>query len=175
MPWYTLQVRTGYESKIVREIEKKIEEEKLQNVKEVFCPEETVESQRNGKTYERKVKIYANYIWIDMEYSEKNWHELTKISGVNGFVGDKSKPAITPAREIEVIKTALADKLKPPPQIEFFKDEKVRIKDGPFKDYIGQIKDVDMSKNKANVIVTIFGRETPVETLLDTLDKVEKV
>lgn len=172
MPWYTLQVRTGYESKVVREIEKKIEDGHIQNVKEVFCPEETVESLRNGKAYERKVKIFANYIWIEMDYSETNWHQFTKISGVNGFVGDKSKPAITPNREIEAIKLNLADRLKPTPKTEFFKEEKVRIKDGPFKDYIGQIKDVDMNKNKANVIVTIFGRETPVETLLETLEKV---
>lgn len=174
MPWYTLQARTGHESKIIREIEKKISEQKISGVNEIFCPEDTVITTRNGKQYEKKVKIFRNYIFINMDYSERNWHEFRTISGSNGFIGDKSKPAITSDKEIENIKINLADRIGPnaKPLIEFAINDEVRIKDGAFRDYTGTIKEVDISKNKASVNVVIFGRSTPVETLLDTIEKI---
>lgn len=174
MPWYTLQARTGYESKIIREIEKKISESKITGVKEIFCPENVVISMRNGKPYEKKVKVFANYIFIDMDYTEKNWHEFHKISGVNGFIGDKSKPAITPGREIESIKKNLENTLGTVerPQVEYSVGQEVRIKDGPFNSYVGKIKSIDIAKNRANVLLIIFGSEAPVEVMLDTIEKV---
>ncbi|MFH1715440.1 MAG: transcription termination/antitermination protein NusG [Elusimicrobiota bacterium] len=174
MKWYIIHTRTSFEYKVKNNIEHAIE---TQSMKEKFVdiviPTEDVVELKKNKKHIKKRKFFPGYILIKMLLDNQTYWVVRSIAGVTGFLGGL-KP--TPLREAEVAAVLNAIEVpsgaKPKPAIIFEKDETVRIIDGPFANFIGVVEDVNHEKGKLKVMVTIFGRSTPVE--LDFL-QVEKM
>lgn len=167
MSWYTLQTSPNYEKKVTSEIEKKIANGLP--ITEIFAPIETIFEIVNGVKKERQKRLYTNYIFLDMEYSDQIWHALKGIRGVVGFIGQKGRPAVVPQKEIDAMKAQISGEA-PKPKIVFDVESRVRITSGSFADFYGIIRNVDYSKNKAKVAINIFNRETEVDIDLSTLE-----
>lgn len=166
MSWYTLQTSPNYEAKVTAEIERKI----LNGlpISEIFAPIETIFELKNGVKKERKKRLYTNYIFLNMEYSDQIWHALKGIRGVVGFIGQKGSPSAIPQSQIDEMKLKVSGEA-PKPKIIFDVESKVRITSGSFADFYGIVRSVDYSKNKAKVAINIFNRETEVEIELGDL------
>ena len=169
MPWYTLQTTPNYEAKVIEQIELRKKEHNIDAIREIFSPQENIVEYKDGKKKERLKRLYSNYLFLEMDYSDKVWHSLKGIKGVVGFVGNRINPVAVPDREIEAMKNKI-DVQAPKPRISYEIGTKVRIKDGSFVDFYGVIKSVDYEKNKAKVSVNIFNRETDVDLELNTIE-----
>jgi len=167
MSWYTMQTRPNYEAKVTLEIELKIANGLP--IREIFAPIETIYELKDGVKKERKKRVYTNYIFIEMDYSDEIWHALKGIRGVIGFIGSKTRPAIVSDKEIEVMKAKVSGEV-PKPKIMFDVGARVRIASGSFADFYGVIKSVDYSKSKAKVAINIFNRETEVDLELTSIE-----
>lgn len=167
--WYILQTNPNYEAKVIQGIEKRQQEGKLLGMKEIFAPEDLIEEYKDGKKKQRKKKRFSNYLYVEMEYSDKIWHELKGIRGVVGFLGiTKNRPSEVPLAEIEQLKKEMSGEVAKP-KIIFEINTNVRITSGSFADFMGVIKSVDYEKNRASVEVQIFGRATPIDMALQDL------
>jgi transcriptional antiterminator NusG len=170
--WYVVHCYSGYENKVKRNLEQRISSMGMEDfIFDVIVPTEEEIEVRDGKrrTYQRRV--FPGYILVEMAMSDDSWYVVRNTPGVTGFVGMGTKP--TPLREEEVqriIKRMEAE--APKVKVTFKQGQKVRIVQGPFADFIGSVDDINMEKGKVRVMVSFFGRETPVE--LDFL-QVEKV
>lgn len=168
MSWYTLQTSPNYENKVIQEIEKRMKEKNLP-IHEIFSPEKTIIDYKNGKKIEKKKKLYSNYIFLNLDYSEAIWHAFKGIKGFTGFVGNKSQPMVVPDKDIEIMKNQISDET-PKHKVEFPADCKVRITKGSFAEFYGTVKSVDYEKNKAKVLLVVFNRETEVDLEIDSLE-----
>ena len=170
--WYVVHCYSGYENKVKRNLEQRISSMGMEDfIFDVIVPTEEEIEVREGKrrTYQRRV--FPGYILVEMAMTDDSWYVVRNTPGVTGFVGMGTKP--TPLREEEVqriIKRMEAE--APKVKVTFKQGQKVRIVQGPFADFIGSVDDINMEKGKVRVMVSFFGRETPVE--LDFL-QVEKV
>jgi transcription termination/antitermination protein NusG len=172
MAWYTIQTRPNYENKVVEQILAKIKENNVSEVREVFSPEEIIIDYQNGQKKEKKKKLYTNYIFVEMDYTDEIWHRLKGTSGIKGlvgFVGSQSNPTRLPDSEILTMKARIAQ-TAPKPKVTFDVDARIKIIDGNFADFYGIIKEVNYEKNKAKILLNIFGRETTVELELATIE-----
>lgn len=169
--WYVVHCYSGYENKVKRNLEQRILSMGMEDyIFDVIVPTEEEIEVRDGKrrTYQRRV--FPGYILVEMVMRDDSWYVVRNTPGVTGFVGMGTKP--TPLREEEVqriIKRMEAE--APKVKVTFKPGQKVRIVQGPFADFIGSVDDINMEKGKVRVMVSFFGRETPVE--LDFL-QVEK-
>jgi transcriptional antiterminator NusG len=170
--WYVVHCYSGYENKVKRNLEQRISSMGMEDfIFSVIVPTEEEIEVRDGKrrTYQRRV--FPGYILVEMAMTDDSWYVVRNTPGVTGFVGMGTKP--TPLREEEVqriIKRMEAE--APTVKVTFKPGQRVRIVQGPFADFIGSVDDINMEKGKVRVMVSFFGRETPVE--LDFL-QVEKV
>ena len=166
--WYVAHTYSGYENTVAASIEKAVENRGLHDlIHEVNIPMETVtEITDNGpKTYDRKV--FPGYVLIKMIMSDEAWYIIKNVRGVTGFVGSGTKP--TPLTEEEVQQLGIE---KHEIVVAYSEGDSVRINDGPLTSFIGTVDQIDIEKNKVRVIVSMFGRETPVELELDQVELV---
>ena len=166
--WYVVHTNSGYENTVKATIEKTIETRHLEDlIHIVSIPMETVtEITDNGpKTYDRKV--FPGYVLIKMIMSDEAWYIIKNVRGVTGFVGSGTKP--TPLTEEEVQQLGIE---KHEIVVAYSEGDSVRINDGPLTSFIGTVDQIDIEKNKVRVIVSMFGRETPVELELDQVELV---
>jgi transcriptional antiterminator NusG len=169
--WYVVHCYSGYENKVRHAIEQRIETMDMEDrIFDVVVPTEEEIEVREGKRRTVERRVFPGYILVQMVMDEDSWYVVRNTPGVTGFVGMGNRP--TPLRDEEVMQImrrmeADAPKIK----VTFKPGQKVRIVDGPFNDFIGTVDDIDMDKGKVRVLVSFFGRETPVE--LDFL-QVEK-
>jgi transcriptional antiterminator NusG len=170
--WYVIHCYSGYENKVMNAIRQRIETMGMQDkIFDVVVPTQEEIEVHDGKrkTFERRV--FPGYILVQMKMDEDSWYVVRNTPGVTGFVGMGNEP--TPLRPEEVNQIMRQMEAPPPvPKPTFKPGQKVRINDGPFNDFVGTVGDIDMEKAKVRVMVSFFGRETPVE--LDFL-QVEKV
>jgi len=170
--WYVVHCYSGYENKVKRNLEQRISSMEMENyIFQVIVPTEEEIEVREGKrrTYQRRV--FPGYILVEMILTDDSWYVVRNTPGVTGFVGMGTKP--TPLREEEV--QHIIERMEaeaPKVKVTFKQGQRVRIIQGPFADFIGTVDDINMEKGKVRVMVSFFGRETPVE--LDFL-QVEKV
>lgn len=170
--WYVVHCYSGYENKVRHSIEQRIETMDMQDkIFDVVVPTEEEIEIKDGKRRTVERRVFPGYILVQLVLSEDSWYVVRNTPGVTGFVGMGNDP--TPLRPDEVAKImnrmeAEAPKVK----FDFQLGEKVRIGTGPFADFIGTVSEIDAEKAKVRVMVSFFGRETPVE--LDFLH-VEKV
>lgn len=170
MAWYTLQTNPNYEGKVTQELEALIS--KGLPIFEIFAPIETIFELKNGVKKEKKKRVYTNYIFINLEFSDAVWHSIKKIRGVVGFIGNVGKPTKLNESEIQKMKDSISSE-KPKPKIIYDIDTKVRIKDGTFADFNGVVKNVDYNKNKVKVTLNIFNRETEVDLDISSIEAIK--
>ena len=142
-------------------------------ISEVVIPEETVVELVRGQKKTTKRKFFPGYILVKMKLTDDSWHIIKNTAKISGFVGDKRNPAPVPESEIMKMTNRITEGAsRPKSKVNFSEGEKVRVVDGPFNNFNGIIEDVNGDKGKLRVLVSIFGRSTPVE--LDFV-QVEKV
>lgn len=161
--WYVVHTYSGYEEKVKLSIEGKVEKKDLkEKITRILIPTEKVIELRAGKKRESDKKFYPGYILVEMDLDDETWHLVRSTPRVTGFVGG-TKPIPIPEEEVEIILQQLEKGPAPQVKTQFQKAENVRIIDGPFTNFVGYIDEVDMDHGRLKVMVSIFGRQTPVE------------
>jgi len=161
--WYVVHTYSGFEEKVRLSIEEKIEALGIQEkISKVLIPTERVVELRAGKKKESDKKFYPGYILVEMELDDETWHLIKNIPRVTGFVGGK-KPVPIPEEEVDIIMQQVEKGPVPQVKTQYQKGDSVRIVDGPFSNFNGFVEDVDMDHGRLRVMVSIFGRNTPVE------------
>ena len=170
--WYVVHTYSGYENTVKATIEKTVESRQLQDViLAVSIPLETVtEITETGasKTYDRK--IYPGYVLVKMVYSDDTWHVIRNVRGVSGFVGASGNEPL-PLTEDEVYQMGVEKKEI---VVNYAVGDTVRILDGPLSTFTGTVENIEVENNSVSVIVSMFGRETPVEFELDQIEVVSQ-
>jgi len=172
--WYVIHTQTGYENRVRNLLEGKVKAGFAKEaIAQILVPVEQVSEIKAGKKRISQRKFFPGYILVEMELTDESWYLIKSIPGVTGFVGAGAKPL--PLREDEkdtILKQAKEAKEKPTPKVVFDKGESVRVNDGPFTNFNGTIEEANLAKGKVKVMISIFGRATPVE--LETW-QVEKI
>lgn len=170
--WYVIHCYSGYENKVRHNLEQRIESMGMKGkIFDVIVPTEEEIEVKDGKRRTVERRVFPGYILVQMVMSEDSWYVVRNTPGVTGFVGMGNTP--TPLRPEEVSQILRRMEAEAPKvKVTFKPGQKVRIVDGPFNDFIGTVSEIDMDRAKVRVMVSFFGRETPVE--LDFL-QVEKV
>lgn len=164
MKWYGVHTYSGYENKVKLNLEERIRSNGVEEYfGEVLIPSETVVEMRKGERKTSTRKFFPGYILVQMELNDETWHVVTGTAKVTGFVGGQSPSAI-PDEEVMKITSRMEEGAeKPKPKVEFEVGETVRVVDGPFLNFTGVVEDVRPERATLKVMVSIFGRVTPVE------------
>jgi transcriptional antiterminator NusG len=170
--WYVIHSYSGYENKVKKNLEHRIESLGMQDkIFEVVVPTEEEIELKDGQRRTVERRIFPGYILVDMLMDEDSWYVVRNTPGVTGFVGSIRKP--TPLRKRDVDKILRRMRAETPKvKVSFRPGQQVRVCDGPFEDFVGAVDDIYPDKGKVRILVSFFGRETPVE--LDFL-QVEKI
>ena len=167
--WYVVHTYTGYENKVKANLEKIIENRNLgDRIFECLVPTETVVETVNGTEKEVEVKLYPSYVFVKMRMSPETWHVVRNIIGVTGFVGPGSKPE--PLRDDEVVSMGIESRVI---ELKYAVGDSVRAIAGPLPGFVGVVKDISEDKKKIVVLMSMFGRETPVELNAEDVEKLE--
>lgn len=170
--WYAIHTYSGYEEKVAESIRQRINAvDMADKIFDVMVPKEKQIQIKNGKRKVVEEKIFQGYVLVEMKLTDETWYIVRNTPGVTGFVGADTTPTSVSESEIRKIKKRMGVE-DPKHQINFREGEVVNITDGPFKGFEGAISEIDSVKGKLKVMVSMFGRDTPVE--LDAL-QVEKV
>lgn len=161
--WYVVHTYAGHEKKAKEALLQRVQSLGLADqIFEVIIPTRNIIQIRRGKKHEKKERLFPGYILIRMEMNDNSWLCVKTTPGVTAFVGAGTKPKPILNQEVEAIRKFMA--LEAPKfKVKFSAGEAVKIVDGPFADFLGTIKEMDEEKGKLKVLVSIFGRETPVE------------
>ena len=161
--WYVVHTYSGFEEKVKATIEDRVKKKGLQDkIGRILIPTEKVIELRGGKKREANKKFYPGYIIVEMELNDETWHLVRSVPRVTGFVGG-ANPVPLPEEEVEVIIQQIEKAPQQPPKAQYQKGEVVRITDGPFTNFNGVVDEVDLDHGRLKVMVSIFGRQTPVE------------
>ena len=172
--WFIIHTYSGFEQKVADSLRSRSQAFGFaEKIGQILIPTEEVVELRGGKKVTSKRLLYPGYVLVEMEMNDQLWHEVKDTPRVTGFVGGGNNPVPLTADEVNQIlyRQATAAE-RPRPKLTFEKNETVRINDGPFANFSGKIDEVNSDRNTLRVLVTIFGRATPVE--LDFL-QVEKI
>ena len=167
--WYVVHTYSGYENTVAASIEKAVENRNMHDlIQEVSIPLETVtEITDNGpKTVERKV--FPGYVLVKMVMTDETWHLVRNVRGATGFVGSGNKAIPLSDEEIAALGVEKSEVV-----IGYAVGDNVRITDGALKSYLGTVDEIDVEHEKVRIVVSMFGRETPVELDLDQVEPVE--
>ena len=163
--WYVLHTQTGYEDKVKANLDNRLQGSALrENVSQIMIPTEKVSEIKDGKKRISLRKFFPGYILIEMELTDEIWYFVKNTPGVSGFIGSGSKPIALSETEVQnILKQAEEKKEKAIPRVIFEPGEGVRVIEGPFTNFNGTVDEVNPNKGKLKVMVSIFGRFTPVE------------
>jgi len=172
--WYIIHTYSGFEQKVAESLKSRAEAFGFAHqIGQVLIPTEEVVELRAGKKVTSKRLLYPGYVLVEMEMNDELWHAVKATPRVTGFVGGGDKPVPLSADEVNsVLYRQASSAERPRPKLTFEKGESVRIIDGPFNNFSGKVDEVNPERSTLRVLVTIFGRSTPVE--LDFL-QVEKI
>ncbi len=163
--WYIVHVYSGFENKVKLALEERVAASPHpEKFGEVLVPTEEIVELVKGKRKTSSRKFYPGYILVRMELDDETWHIVNDTAKVTGFLGGRRKP--TPLSEeeaAEILNRMAAGKLKPQPKYFFESGDEIRVIDGPFTNFNGTVEEVNQEKGKIKVLVSIFGRATPVE------------
>lgn len=166
MHWYVVQARSGYERKVLDALNERIKQQGFtEKFGQIIVPTEEVVEIRQGRKRKTARKFYPGYVLVEMDMDEDSWYLVQKTPGVIKFIGGTSdKPVPLSAKEVNKILQRMQEGVdKPRPKVLFEVGEVVRVVDGPFADFNGEVEEVNYEKNRLRVSVIIFGRSTPVE------------
>jgi transcriptional antiterminator NusG len=160
--WYVVHTYSGFEKRVVMLLEEKVQNEGLEDqIDDVLIPTEDVIELKKGKKKVSKKKTFPGYILVHMEMSTSNWHVVKSIPKVTGFVGGIN-PVPIPENDVKAM-IDLAKSQAPRIASKYVEGDRVEVIDGPFQGFTGVVEEVTPEKEKVRVIVSIFGRQTPVE------------
>ena len=172
--WYVLHTYSGYEEKVKSEIEQRFKHLGLEDkLSQIIIPTEDVFEHREGKRQITTRKFFPGYIMIEIEMSDETWYIVKNTPKVTGFVGINSKPTAMPQEDVEkVLEQIRSGHEKPRPEVMFELGERVKIIDGPFASFTGKVDIINEDKEKLHILVSIFGRSTPVELGFYQVEKI---
>jgi len=174
--WYIIHAYSGFERKVRESLESRISAFGLQNkIGRIMIPTEPVTELRNGKKYTIERVFLPGYVLIEMDLDNDLWHVIKNTPRVTGFLGTGDNPVALSEQEVSsIIFRSDVSKEKPTLKIKFDKGEQVRINEGPFANFTGAVDEINEDKQTLKVMVSIFGRSTPVEIEFSKVDKVEE-
>lgn len=161
--WYVVHTYSGHEAKVAATLKQKIKAQNMEHrIFEILVPTQEKIEVREGKKVTVNEKIFPGYILVNMDLDDETWYTVRSTAGVTSFVGIGNKPTPLDPREVKTIQKFM--KMEAPTyKASFSIDEPVKIIDGPFAEFLGTVESIDEAKGKVKVLVSIFGRETPVE------------
>ena len=171
--WYVIHTYSGYENKVATNLRHRIESMGVQEkIFDVLIPKETVTDLKSGgRKVTSEKKVFPGYILVQMELDDDSWYVVRNTPDVTGFVGAQAKPVALSLAEVERIKGRVAASAKPRTMTDFTDGMPVKVTSGPLEDFDGVIAEVNADQGKLKVMVSIFGRETPVELSFDQVAK----
>lgn len=161
--WYAVHTYAGYENAVLRNLKQRIESLGMEDrIFNVVLPTEKKVKVKGGKRVMEEEKIYPGYVLVDMIVTDDSWYVVRNTPRVTGFVGAGVRPVPLDEKEVEMLfKRMGAD--APKHKIDLIVGDLIRVGDGPFKDFEGKVSEIDQERGKVKVLVSMFGRETPVE------------
>jgi transcriptional antiterminator NusG len=172
--WYAIHTYSGYENKVKSHLEARIASMDMRNkIFRVIVPTEEEVEIKQGQRRTVQRKVFPGYVLVEMIMSDEAWYVVRNTPGVTSFVGSGNRPVPLQEHEIKaILKQVTKESEKPKAKVSFTKGQSVRVIDGPFSEFIGTVSEINPDRNKVTVLVSFFGRETPV--VLDFL-QVEKI
>lgn len=167
--WYVVHTQSGYENKVKQNLEARTQSMHMENrIHEIVIPMEDVVEFKGGKKVTVQKKVFPGYLLVRCNLDDDSWFVIRNTPGITGFVGAGNKPSPLPRRDVESFLAVKVEGEEAParrskPRLAYEEGETVRVKDGPFADFSGEIVEINEDQLKLKVLVNIFGRETPVE------------
>jgi len=165
MSWFIVHTYSGFEDRVKETLRQRAEAlDQADKFGDIRIPTETIVEYRGGKKRELQRKFFPGYILVQMAMTDDTWHVVKNTPKVTGFVGSGRKPTPLSQEEVDqILEQVVSAKEKPKPKYIFDKSEPVKIIDGPFNNFTGVVEEINLDRNTLKVMVTIFGRATPVE------------
>jgi transcriptional antiterminator NusG len=173
--WYVVHAYSGMEKSVARALQDRVERAGMQGqFGKILVPTEEVVEMRNGQRTISERRFFPGYVLVEMEMNDDSWHLVKNTAKVTGFVGGSGhRPTPISEKEVDKIMSQMQEGVeKPKPKTLFEVGEMVRVKEGPFTDFNGNVEEVNYEKSRLRVSVTIFGRATPVELEFGQVEKV---
>jgi transcriptional antiterminator NusG len=172
--WYIVHTYSGFEAKVKESLRQRADSMGMADtIEDILIPTEEVVEVRDGKKTRSTRKFFPGYVLVKMEMSDAAWHVVKNTPKVTGFVGTGNKPVPLSDAEVDrIVNQVTVAAKKPKPKLEFRTGESVRITDGPFSSFTGEVEEVNEDRSTLKVMVTIFGRATPVELEFAQVEKV---
>ncbi len=172
--WYIIHTYSGFERKVAESLMNRVQVHGLQEkIGQILIPTEDVVEMKGGKKVVTSKLFFPGYILVEMEMTDETWHLVRSTPKVTGFVSQGSKPTPLTVEEVnQVVHRVSTMGEKPKPKFVFEKGEPVKIIDGPFSNFTGEVEEVNLERNTLKVMVTIFGRATPVELEFIQVEKI---
>lgn len=171
--WYVIHTYSGYENKVQANLERRVESMNMQDkIFRIMVPTEDEIDFKDGQRRVVKKKIFPGYVLVEMVISDDSWYVVRNTPGVTGFVGAGNKPVPLDEEEVKgILREAEQD--DPKPRVAFEEGNAVRVVSGPFADFNGVVEEVNLERGRLRVIVSMFGRETPVEFEFNQVEKID--
>ena len=171
--WYVVHTYSGYEDKAKKALEERVRQHKVVDLfEEILVPTEDVMEVKKGVKRAVKRQFFPGYLLVKMELNDTSWHIVKGTPKVTGFVGGSLKPPMVPEEEVRRITSQIEEgTLKPKTKVEFEKGDNVRVVSGPFASFTGTVDMANEEKGKLKVLVSIFGRSTPIELDFTEVEK----
>lgn len=172
--WYIIHAYSGFEDKVKTALEESIKQLKLEDkISEILVPTEKVVELVKGQRKTSSRKFFPGYVMVHMELDDTTWHLVKNTPKVTGFLGGNSTPTPIPPEEVDKVIAQMIEGIKKPkPKFHFEGGDEVKIIDGPFTNFIGRVDEVKEDKAKLRVLISIFGRATPVELEFVQVEKI---
>ncbi len=173
MRWYIIHAYSNFEKKVADSIREKAASAGLEHlIEEILVPTETVMESRRGRKVEAERKFFPGYVMVKMDLTDDAYHLIKNTPKVTGFLGTDNKPMPISEAEVQRIMDQVQEGVeRPKPSVTFEVGERIRVADGPFASFEGNVEDVDEEKARLKVAVSIFGRSTPVELEYGQVEK----
>lgn len=169
--WYVIHTYSGYENKVKANLEKRVDSMNMgDKIFRVLVPVEDEIQIKDGKKKISKRKVYPGYVLVEMTMTDDSWYVVRNTPGVTGFVGSGIRPIPLRPNEVKQILRRMGVD-EPKAKIDFVVGENVRVNSGPFENFVGSIEEIYPDKGKVKVLVSMFGRETPIELEFDQVEK----
>jgi len=171
--WFVIHTYSGYENKVKTNLEKRVDNMNMkEKIFQVLVPEEEEVEYKDGKKKIVRRKVFPGYVVVHMIMGDDSWYVVRNTPGVTGFVGPGSKPIPLDDEEIATILKRASGEAAPRVRVHFSPGQTLRVKSGPFQGMMGLVQDVMVDKGKLRMLVSIFGRETPVEFDFNQVEEV---
>lgn len=173
MRWYVVHAYSGFEKKVAESIREQVEKKGLSaHFGEILVPVETVVDIQKGKKVQSERKFFPGYVLVQMDMTDETWHMIRNTPKVSGFLGGKKPLAMTETEAQRIIQQMQEGVSSPKTAVVYETGEQVRVNEGPFASFVGTVEEVDLEHSRLKVLVSIFGRSTPVELEFTQVEKV---